>query len=254
MWVAVCLAVGLIVGGPVTSASAAGVGTPPANVDLDYQLGGNARPAGNVGIVVRDRTARPAAGEYNICYVNAFQTQPNEKRIWKRHPRLVLRSGGRPVVDEAWGEKILDIRTRAKRKALARIVGKWIRGCARHGYQAVEFDNLDSYLRSDGLIKKRHTKKYAVKLVRRAHRADLAAGQKNRAAWDGRVVGFDFAIAEECGRWNECGRYTRNYGDQVFVIEYRRRDFNKTCASHGGRLSVVLRDLDLSPGGVHDWC
>lgn len=251
---AICLSVGLVVVAPVPAASADRPDAPPANVDIDYQLGGNAKPAANVGIVVRDRTAKPSAGDYNICYINAFQTQPDAKRLWKRHPQLILRRGGQPVVDEAWGEKVLDIRTRAKRKALARIVGKWIKGCARHGYQAVEFDNLDSYLRSDGLIKKRQTKKYAAKLVRRAHRADLAAGQKNRAEWNGRVVGYDFAIAEECGRWNECGRYTRNYGDRVFVIEYRRKDFNATCASDGGRLSVVLRDLDLSPDGVHDWC
>ena len=204
-WSALWVMIGLVLFGTTSATASEHPAPPPANVDFDYQLGGNSDPGASVGVVVRDRNAEPSPTDYNICYVNAFQTQPDEKRIWKRHRSLVLRSGGRPVVDEVWGEKILDIRTGVKRKALSRIVGKWIDGCARHGYRAVEFDNLDSYLRSEGLIKKRQTKKYAAKLVRRAHDAGLAAGQKNRAEWDGRVVGFDFAIAEECGRWNECG-------------------------------------------------
>jgi Glycoside-hydrolase family GH114 len=252
--VAVLLLAPLLTTLGLSAASAEQPRLPPVGVDFDYQLGGNALPPANVGIVVRDRTARVSAGNYNICYVNAFQTQPTERRIWRSHPRLVLRRNGHPVVDEAWGEKLLDIRTRAKRRALARIVGRWIDGCAAAGYDAVEFDNLDSYSRSDGLIKRRHTKKYAARLVRRAHRAGLAVGQKNRAGWNGRKVGFDFAIAEECGRWSECGRYVRDYGRRVLVIEYRRRDFVATCAGFGDRLGVVLRDRDLSPNGVHQWC
>ena len=125
----------------------------PTGTDVDYQLGGAADPPANVGIVVRDRTEPPAAGRYNVCYVNGFQTQPNEKGFWAKHRGLVLRDAdGRPVVDEAWGELLLDVRTAAKRQALARIVGRWVRGCAHDGYDAVEFDNLDSFTRSDGLL------------------------------------------------------------------------------------------------------
>ena len=125
----------------------------PGGTDVDYQLGGATEPAANVGIVVRDRTDPPAAGRYNVCYVNGFQTQTSEKAFWRKHRDLVLRDAdGRPVVDEAWGEFLLDVRTADKRQALARIMGRWVRGCAAHGYAAVEFDNLDSFTRSDGLI------------------------------------------------------------------------------------------------------
>lgn len=227
---------------------------PPTGTDVDYQLGGNAPLPAHVGIVVRDREARPSGRAYSVCYVNGFQTQPNEARFWRKHFGLILKKDGKPVVDEAWGEWVLDLRTAAKRRALARIVGSWIDGCADDGYEAVEFDNLDSFLRSKGLLTPRQAKKYAALLVARAHTAGLAAGQKNRAAWDGRVVGFDFAIAEECGRWRECGDYVAHYGDQVMVVEYRRQDFDFTCQHWGERLPVVLRDLDLSPEGVHDWC
>ncbi|MFJ9317143.1 endo alpha-1,4 polygalactosaminidase [Pimelobacter simplex] len=227
---------------------------PPGGVDVDYQLGGVVAPAPNVGIVVRDRRAAPAPGVYNVCYVNGFQTQPDEARVWRRHPGLVLRRGGRPVVDEAWGEWLLDLRTPAKRQRLAAIVGRWIDRCARDGFDGVELDNLDSFTRSHGLLKARHAKKYARLLTRRAHAAGLAVAQKNWADLDGRRLGFDFAVAEECGRYDECGSYVASYGDRVLVVEYRRRDFRRTCAEYGDRLGVVLRDRDLRPRGVRAWC
>ena len=227
---------------------------PPTSTDFDYQLGGDATPPDNVGMVVRDRTSAAADGLYNVCYVNGFQTQPEQKRFWHRHWRLVLKRDGKPVVDAAWGEWLLDIRTRAKRQALARIMGRWTRGCSADGYAGVEYDNLDSFSRSHGLISRADAKKYAAALVRKAHAADLAAGQKNWAEWDGTAVGYDFAIAEECGRWHECGSYVDAYGDHVYVVEYRRKDFRRTCTHWGDRLAVVLRDLDLTPDGVHDYC
>src|SRR6185436_5673375 len=124
-----------------------------------------------VGIVVRDREAAPAAGLYNVCYVNGFQTQPHERRFWRRHWNLVLKRHGDPVVDEVWGEWLLDIRTAPKRKKLTRIVGGWIDGCAADGYAGVEFDNLDSYARSHGLVDRADSTGFARRLVRRAHAA-----------------------------------------------------------------------------------
>lgn len=226
----------------------------PVGTDVDYQLGGNRPSPAHVGIVVRDRTARPA-GRYDVCYVNGFQTQPNEKGFWKRHRDLLLQQpDGTLVEDEAWGEWLLDLRTAAKRTALARIVGRWTRGCARDGFEAVEYDNLDSFSRSDGLMKRRHAVAYARLLTKAAHRAGLAVGQKNLAGFRGTKVGFNFAVAEECGRYDECGRYAQVYGRRVLVIEYRRRDFVKTCREYGDRLAVVLRDRDLRPDGVREWC
>jgi hypothetical protein len=227
----------------------------PTGTDVDYQLGGTTEPPANVGIVVRDRTEPPAAGRYNICYVNGFQTQPDEKKLWAKHPELVLRDAdGRPVVDEAWGELLLDVRTAAKRKALARIVGRWVAGCAHDGYAAVEYDNLDSYTRSDRLLTKRQALAYAALLVRQAHRHGLAAGQKNLAGFDGTTLGYDFAVAEECGRYDECRKYVDDFGDQVLMVEYRFKDFAETCTAYGATHSVVLRDRDLTPDGVHGWC
>ena len=226
----------------------------PVGTDVDYQLGGPDAVAPHVGIVVRDRTAPAVPGRYNVCYVNGFQTQPDARRFWRRHLDLVLQRDGRPVVDEAWGEWLLDLRTPAKRRALARIVGGWVAGCARDGFQAVELDNLDSFTRSRGLLDRADALAYARLLVRRAHAVGLAVGQKNLAGHDGTRTGFDFAVSESCAQYAECGRYVRHFGSQVLMVEYRRTDFDRACRTFGATHAVVLRDLDLSPSYAPRWC
>ncbi|MEZ5194002.1 MAG: endo alpha-1,4 polygalactosaminidase [Nocardioides sp.] len=158
------------------------------------------------------------------------------------------------MVDGAWNERLLDFRTRSKRRTLVRIVTRWLDRCADDGYQAAELDNLDSFSRSKGLISKKQTRRYAAALVRKGHAAGLAVAQKNRAQWNGTVVGFDFAIAEECGRWKECADYIDHYGDLVLAVEYRKKDFRWTCRHFGAQLPVVRRDLALSPDGIRRWC
>ncbi len=230
------------------SAARGDAGPLPVPTDLDYQLGGaNDDLPDAVGIVARDRNEAPLEGRFNVCYVNGFQTQPDEKAFWREHWRLVLKRDGRPVTDEVWGEWLLDLRTRDKRRALARIVGRWTDGCAEAGFDAVEYDNLDSFTRSRGLLTRRQALRYAGLLVRRAHRADLPAGQKNLAGYDGTAIGYDFAVAEECGRYDECDRYAASYGDQVLAIEYRDADFAQTCAQYGDAWAVVRRDRARSP-------
>jgi hypothetical protein len=238
----------------VSAPSYAGPAPLPTGTDVDYQLGGNRAVPDRVGIVVRDREAAPAAGRYNVCYVNGFQTQARERPFWRQRPGLVLKQGGKPVEDSAWDEWLLDLRSPRQRADLARIVGRWISGCARDGFDAVELDNLDSFTRSHGLLSRRQAIAYAGLLVRRAHAAGLAAGQKNLAGFDGTTIGYDFAVSEECGRYRECASYTEDYGDRVLAIEYRRQDFGWTCSHVGDRLAVVLRDRALSQSGVRAWC
>ncbi|MFH9610931.1 endo alpha-1,4 polygalactosaminidase [Streptomyces sp. NPDC017448] len=235
---------------------------PTAQVPFDYQLGGAYTPPAGVGAVSRDRGAEPADGLYNVCYVNAFQTQPDALDWWtEHHPDLLLRDGeGEPVEDDAWGEALLDTSTAAKRTRLAEIVGGWIEGCAASGFQAVEPDNLDSYERSGGLLAPAHNAAFAKLLADRAHAAGLAIGQKNTTDLLERreEIGFDFAVVEECGRYDECGDFATAYDDRVFVVEYADRDFAKACSSVGAKVSVVRRDLDVVPAGrpgyVHRTC
>lgn len=225
---------------------AAAVALPPVDMPADYQLGGAYPPPSGVGVVARDWREEPAPGVYGICYVNAFQTQPEQRRWWlRRHRHLVLRRGGAPVRDPDWpGEMLLDTRTAAKRRGIARIVGRWIDSCARSGYQAVEADNLDSWTRSRGLLERADNRALARLLATRSHSLGLAFAQKNAASLTGARF-FDFAVVEECQRYDECGRFLRRYRDHVIEVEYRRKDFAAACRSHGDRIAVVLRDRNL---------
>lgn len=246
-------------GAPADTAPVGGATGPdrtplPVGTDWDYQLGGPRGVPDRVGIVLRDRSARPIRERYNICYVNAFQTQPDEGRFWRARPSLILRKNGRPVVDSAWGEKLLDIRTPTKRHRLARIVAGWMRGCARDGFDAAELDNLDSFARSRGLLKPRHARAFARLLTTRGHRAGLSVAQKNWPGLAGRRIGFDFAVAEECARWRECGSYRAHFGRRVLAVEYRPVDFRRACRTQGARIAVVRRDLALRPNGARAWC
>ncbi len=256
----VALVIGLLLTLVPTSTNATDSPAPPVLPPagrFDYQLGGVRPLPDDVTVVVRDRRAEPS-GRYDICYVNGFQTQPDERRFWRDTPRrwaLVLKRDGRPETDEAWGEWLLDLRTPARRTRLARIVGRWVEGCADAGFDAVEFDNLDSFSRSRGLLKPRHNRAFARLLTARTHAEGLAAAQKNWVELGpaGPDLGFDFAIAEDCGRWQECGGYRAVYG-RVLDVEYTARGFRRACRGENDGFSVVRRDLALAPDGLRRWC
>lgn len=242
-------------------AESANVVLPPANGKLDYQLGGAYTPPTGVTIVSRDREATPAAGIYNICYVNGFQIQPGEESFWTgMHADLILRDGsGNPVIDTQWNEMLIDVSTAAKQQAVAAIVADWINGCATAGFNAVEIDNLDSYSRSGGRLTEDNAVATMQLFAAAAHGKGLAIAQKNSSELVPRKAELhtDFAVAEECNRYSECDVYRAGYADHVLVIEYRQQDFTTGCAAFP-QLSIVLRDLNLvtptQAGYVYDGC
>jgi hypothetical protein len=253
---ALCVGLGLALaataGAPATSATQTALVLPVANSQWDYQIGKPYAPADGVTLVSRDRTVSPLAEGYTMCYVNAFQTQPDAVRWWKQNHRdLLLKKDGAFVVDSYWGEILFDIRTAAKREALAVIVGEWIGECKADGFDAIEPDNLDSWTRSKQLISKADAFAFASLIIDRAHSEGVPIGQKNAAGQTqlGKDTGFDFAVAEECGRYRECGAYVDAFGDQVYVIEYRREDFRYSCDHWGDQLSIILRDRKVTAPG-----
>ncbi|MCX4234823.1 endo alpha-1,4 polygalactosaminidase [Streptomyces ortus] len=240
-----------VVGGLLVSSSAnaaPAVELPPVNASFDYQIGQAYTPAAGVGVVSRDHTASPAAGLYNICYVNAFQAQPGAESQWG--DLLLKDAAGKVVYDPDWDEAFLDIRTADKRRQVAAKVNAWIDTCADKGFDAVEPDNLDSFTRTN-LISESNAKAFVKLLADHAHDKGLAIGQKNtpQLSTSRSATGLDFAVAEECGEWKECGDYTEGFNDHVIVIEYKQKYFDETCAQWGGRLSVVLRDVLVTAPG-----
>jgi Glycoside-hydrolase family GH114 len=259
---AIAAAVAIAAAALATPAAGATWSPPPANAGFDYQIGGEYPLPRGVSVVSRDWFGGSAdARAYSICYVNAFQTQsdddgvnrPDEKSNWPRD--LVLEELGD---DPHWGgEYLVDISSADKRMRAAEWVQPMIATCAAKGFKAVEYDNLDSWTRFDGTpaarrvpFGKRHAIAYAELLTDRAHALGLAVAQKNTLDLNRRQartrIGFDFAIAESCGRYAECQAYRALFRNRVIAVEYRRRDFRRACKAVGNTVSVVLRDRNVT--------
>jgi hypothetical protein len=237
----------------VTADAAAAVTLPPAGSKFDYQIGGGYAPPEGVEVVTRDHGDEPAPDLYNICYVNAFQAQPGTEEEWGD---LLLRdAAGNIVYDGDWGEALLDIRTADKRTRIADKVNGWTNECADKGFQAVEPDNYDSYDRSENLLTTAQAQTYIKLLSAHAHGRGLAIAQKNTVELAGNRVanGLDFAVAEECGEWEECGDYVDAFGTAVIVIEYTEQGLSTACAGWGDELSIVMRDVDVTTPGSGEY-
>ena len=256
------LAVAAVAGLGLTSGQAAQAATPvafPTHGLFDYQIGGAYTPASATRIVDRDRTASPVSGKYNVCYLNAFQTQPGESGTWPSDLILKNKTTGANFKDADWPDEfILDTSTAAKRTRIAAIVNPWVDGCASSGFQAIEPDNLDTYTR--GYEKKAAsvlTKEGNVALLQliadRAHADGLSIAQKNTvedSAYIKATAGTDFAVAEQCQQYTECDGYTNVYGGKVLEIEYAKKGvtpaaFTKACTARGATASVILRDVEV---------
>ncbi len=254
----VCAAAALTGTSTTGLSTVASVVAPPVNGQFDDQIGGVYPPAASVTIVDRDRTEKPATGKYNLCYINAFQTQDNEAAFWTgKHSDLLLKDGaGRPLNDPNWpDEYLLDTSTKAKRTAIAAIENGWIDGCAKAGFQAIDPDNLDTWSRSGGRLTPADNLALATLLADHAHAAGLAIAQKN-ASELGRAgrkeAGFDFVIAESCQVYDECDAYTKVYGSHVIEIEYTsnpRSAYTAACKARGKTVSIILRDQNLVAKG-----
>ncbi len=239
------------------SGGGGGITLPTANATFDYQIGGAYAPAAGVSIVDRDRTDAPAAGYYNVCYVNAFQTQPGESGLWPSSV-ILKNANGTPIQDPGWpGEYILDTRTAANRATILGVLGPWMQDCKNRGYAAIEPDNLDSYTRSKGLMTRANNVAMATLLAADAHARGLAIAQKNDtdiAPVGKSQIGFDFAIVEECQPYSECAAFTSVYGGLVYEIEYTDggglANFNAACTARGSSISITYRDRDVVPRGT----
>lgn len=235
---------------------------PPTSGTFDYQLGGayDELAGGTaIDVVVRDAAAGPLPGAYSVCYVNGFQTQPDQADLWEDREDLLLHDAdGELVVDPDWpDEHVLDPSTEHQRAGILEVLGPVVTGCAEDGFDAVELDNLDTWTRFDQ-IDEAGAYALAGAYVDLAHGAGLAVAQKNAAeitdvAKD--ELGFDLAITEECAAWSECAAYTDVYGDHVLQVEYPDAlddaglTFDDVCALDDRAPLTILRDRDLVAAG-----
>jgi hypothetical protein len=229
---------------------------PDPNAGFDYQLGGGYTPPPGVTIVGRDRTDKPAGVGYDICYVNGFQTQPDDsKEFAHEHPDLVVHVDGKPLIDPGWPDEYLyDTSTDAKRAGLAAVVKPWIDGCKSSGFDAVEIDNLDSFTRSGDALTVDDNIAMATMFAKQAHDAGLAIAQKNTVEESERLraAGYDFAVTESCFKYDECAGYTEHYPvvlDIEYTDELGESAFPAACRSADRAPAMIMRDHYLvTPG------
>jgi hypothetical protein len=156
-----------------------------------------------------------AAGRLVICYISAGAYEDFRPDA-HRFPPAVL---GRP---NGWdGERWLDIR---RWRALRPILRDRFRMCRDKGFDAVEADNVDGYANRTGFdLRPADQLRFNRRLARLARATGLAIGLKNDL---GQVAAlephFDFAVNEECFRYDECGRLApfRRAGKPIFHVEY----------------------------------
>lgn len=242
---------------PTPTSTASGISEPtitlPPTGGFDYQLGGAYEPPPGTAIVARDSTALPAPGLYNICYINGFQSQPGQADAWAG---LILEDADGPVADPEWPDEfLLDTSTASNRAAIADKLGTFVHSCATKGFDAVEFDNLDSFTRSGGALTAADNLALAALYIADAHAAGLATAQKNSAelVTQGAAAGFDFAVTEECGQYRECDVYQAVYAI-VLDIEYgSAEDYASLCAAGALPPQSVRRDIDLVTPALADY-
>lgn len=157
-----------------------------------------------------------ARGIRVVCYISAGSYErwrPDARRF----PAAVL---GRPLA--GWpGERWLDVR---RLDVLGPIVRARLDLCKAKGFDAVEFDNVDGYSNRTGFpLAAADQLRYDRWLAGEAHRRGLSAALKNDLA-QARALepSFDWALAEECFRYEECGLLApfTAAGKAVFDVEY----------------------------------
>ena len=192
-------------------------------------------------------TAIHALGAHAVCYVDAG-TWEDFRPDAGAYPASVLgRSNGWP------GERWLDIRATS---TLLPIIAARVAKCAAAGFDAVDFDNVDGYENDTGfLLTAADQLTFNEDLAGIAHSDGLSVGLKNDTDQLGQLEGsFDFAINEQCAKYDECDAYDgwTAAGKAVVEVEYHTRParFCPSADSHGRdamQKSLALRAKPWRP-------
>ena len=157
-----------------------------------------------------------AKGRRAVCYLSAgsFENFRSDKGSF---PAAVL---GEPL--DGWpGERWLDIR---RIDVLGPIMERRLDQCRAKGFDGVEPDNVDGYANRSGFdLSAADQLRYNRFLAREAHARGLSIGLKNDLDQVKALEpDFDWALNEECFRYDECGALAPfvRAGKAVFNVEY----------------------------------
>jgi hypothetical protein len=254
-WLALALPVLAVAVGPAGPAAAgttlepAARWVPNAGVSWQWQLSGRIDLSVSAHVFDLDVDETPKSlvrelhdrGRRAICYVDVGTWESYRSDADDFPPDLLGK-----VVDGWPDERWLDIRDIDR---LAPILGARFDTCARKGFDALEPDWLNHYQEDTGFpITKADSIAFARWVAREAHTRGLSVAQKNAPGLTKDVSDvFDFAITEDCARYDECHRY-RVYlqrGAAVLDAEYEqpRRAFCRETERLG--VSAIRKHLAL---------
>jgi hypothetical protein len=199
-----------------------------------YDVDGANTPAADVA-------ALKAAGRRVICYVNAGAHE-DFRADAKNFPESVQGKGlsGWP------GEKWLDIR---RWDVLEPLLAARFKTCREKGFDAVEPDNIDAYGNSSGFpLTAADQLTFNRRVADLAHRNGLGVGLKNDVEQAAELApAFDFAVNEECARYDECGalKVFTDAGKPVFHVEYDGSTGSFCPGTRALRFSSMKKKLAL---------
>jgi hypothetical protein len=186
---------------------------------------------------VRRMHARKA---HAVCYVDAG-TWEDWRPDASRYPAKIRgNANGWP------GERWLDIRAI---NVLQPLITARVDKCAKAGFDAVDFDNVDGYANDTGFpLTGAEQLTFNRMLARVAHAHALAVGLKNDVGQLSALrPSFDFAVNEQCFAYHECGGYRAwtKSGRPVVEIEYAG-DVSVMCAAAAaGKRDAMRKELAL---------
>jgi Glycoside-hydrolase family GH114 len=180
-----------------------------------------------------------AAGRHVICYFSAGSYEPD-----RPDSDALAKTGLGSTLDGWPDEKWLDIRSSAVRDIMkARLDLAASKGC-----DGVEPDNVDGFDNSNGLnLTQQNQQDYNQFLATEAHARKLSVGLKNCLALVPKLVAsFDWALNEECLKYDECDSLAPfiSAGKAVFHCEYGKTT-SGICDKKPQGFSTIVKNLDL---------
>jgi hypothetical protein len=187
------------------------------------------------------------AGRTVICYFSAG-TYEDWRPDQGQFPASVKGKGlGWP------GEKWLDIRSEEVRQIMVNRINMAVsKGC-----DGLEPDNVDGYANNSGFpLTKQNQIDYLNFLAQQAHGKNLLIALKNATDLVSSLVGnFDFAVVEECFKYNECEAYSPFIRQNKAVLSAEYGSYSASVCNRAKSLnfSTVFFNLDLN-GKVYNPC
>jgi hypothetical protein len=237
---------------PTTPTNPGGIWKPAPKTSWQWQLSGTIDTSFDVQMYdidlfdtsVSTINAIKAKGAKVVCYFSAGSYED-----WRSDASAFPAAALGSNMDGWPGEKWLDVRSAPLRAVMADRLDLAV----QKGCDAVEPDNVDGYANDTGFpLTGADQLAYNKWLAAEAHARNLSIALKNDLDQIPELVShFDFAVVEECFKYNECAMakpfITANKA--VFEVEYGNASLATTVCPKAKNLDfdTLIKNLDLDP-------